>query len=847
MKHRWIKSLAIVMVLIILPVQAAAYTKLEKGSSGTEVTAMQEALQALGYSIEADGKYGPATVKIVKSFQRKNGLEADGIAGNKTLTLLYALVSKQGNFFTAAPTATPAPQNAGGITATVATGGTSLNLRQYAQSNAKVIATIPNGEKVIVYGQGSGWASVAYEGLKGYVMSNYLAFDSVPQQTAAPVPTPSPAPNAYQALVVTTGGSLNLRETAGSGGKVIAQIPYGAWVTVSAKGETWAYVTYNGQSGYVMSQYLSFGAPTVTPSPALTPTAQPTVPNGQTAYVSTSGGSLNLRQSPNSTAKVLLRIPNGKQVQMLSRGDIWCAVVYQGMSGYVMTSFLRFANAAPTAAPTASPSPVPTSAPDISGESAVVATGSGSLNLREYARSNAKVILTIPNGAVITVYERGSVWCSVSFQGVKGYVMTSFLRFPSAQTVTPTPAATPTPVPVSPNVSVGTGMVTTSGGTVNLRAQASSGAKVLLSVPNAGIVTIHARGPEWSAVTYNGTFGYIMSKYITFLSAQPAEDGNEEEEDPSVYKRTLKKGMSGEDVTWVQHRLEELGYKLQITNLYDDATSSAVKSFQSQNGLEADGMAGAQTFTVLKSENARRADEQKLTYTTLRIDQTGDGVKQLQTDLKALGYSVTVSGTYDTDTHNAVVAFQQRNGLVISGIADALTRQIIHSGQGKPYSTPVSELPANEGWMAAPALSQVKLLHWQNEIKPYVKEGQTFTVLDPNTNLSWKLVFYSLGRHADSQPASWRDTQIMNRSFGNTSWTIHPVYVRLPSGQWTLATMHNRPHLYGTINNNGFGGHLCVHFLRDMAEAQKNDPKYGVNNQITLRSAWKALTGESVE
>ena len=52
--------------------------------------------------------------------------------------------------------------------------------------------------------------------------------------------------------------------------------------------------------------------------------------------------------------------------------------------------------------------------------------------------------------------------------------------------------------------------------------------------------------------------------------------------------------------------------------------------------------------------------------------------------------------------------------------------------------------------------------------------------------------------------------------------------------------------LSGSINDNGFGGHLCVHFLRDMAEARKNDPNYGVNNQVMLRNAWKTLTGETV-
>ena len=757
------------MLLIILPIQASAYSKLKNGASGDDVWAMQTALKTLGYSITVDGKYGPATVSVVKSFQRKHGLEADGIAGDKTLTLLYTLAAGSASspsIATAAPTASPlSPQSTGGTVATVVTGGASLNLRQYAASGAKVIATIPNGEKVIVRERDANWASVVYEGIAGYVMVNYLSFENDTLKTPAPAPTPTPGTNAYQALVVTSGGSLNLRETAGSGGKVITQIPYGAWVTVNAKGSTWSFVSYGGQSGYVMNQFLSFGAsiPTAVPTaaPTAAPTALPNIPNGETAYVSTTGGSLNLR---------------------------------------------------------------------------------------EYARSGAKVLLTIPNGTMITVSVKGDSWCAVTYRGVSGYVMTSFLRFSSDPVATPIPTvtATPSPSPVSPGVSVGTAVVTTSGGSVNLRAQASSSAKVLFSMPNAAIVTVHAKGTEWSAVTYNGTFGYVMSKYITMMNAVPSDSGDDEEEDPSIYRRILKKGMTGEDVTWVQHRLDELGYALQITNIYDDATFSAVKSFQSQNGLDADGLAGSQTFSVLKSENARRADAQPLTYATLRIDQSGDGVRKLQSDLKALGYPIAVNGTFDTDTHNAVVAFQQRNGLVISGIADALTRQVIHSGQGKPYSTPVEGLPANEGWMAAPAVSQVKLLHWQNEIKPYVKTGQTFTVLDPNTNLSWKLVFYSLGRHADSQPASWRDTQIMNRSFGSTSWTIHPVYVLLPSGQWTLATMHNRPHLYGSITNNGFGGHLCVHFLRDMAEAQKNDPNYGVNNQVTLRNAWKALTGETV-
>ena len=789
LKHFFRRCVAflIVSVLLSFPLSGfAAYAKLERGMESAEVLNMQMALASLGYNLKTDGKFGMGTQSVVKQFQRANGLSIDGVAGDKTLTLLYALApayapGSQG-VSPALPTAVPSNAIIGSassiLTATVSTPSGSLNLRNGPSSSAKVVTTIPYGDMLIVASRGNTWCSVIYNGQAGYVMTKYLSFStqtqpvfSLPTPTPAPAPTQQPMYSTYtQAMVTTPSGSLNLREAPDSQARVKITVPYGAWVTVTARGTAWCQVSYNGISGYVMSQFLSFGmtpptATAVIAYPTLAPTALPvntyipSVSVTQSAWVATPGGSLNLRESPGEKARVLTTIPYGTQIAVLSRGVVWCTVVYNGIQGYVMTSFLRFADSA-TAAPTPAPTPAPTQAPAQSG----------------------------------TVIQA---------------------------------------------------LVTTSGGTLNLREQPSSGARVILLMPNASAVTVYNRGTDWCEVSYQGTRGYVMSKYLTFLGASSAK-AEAEEDDPSAFTRVLKKGMTGQDVAWVQNRLMELGYSVTVTNLYDDATFAAVKTFQQQNGLEADGLAGSQTFVMLKSDSARRAGASPLKYATVRIDQSGSDVRLVQTDLKNLGYPVTVSGEYDTDTHNAVVAFQQRNGLVISGIADALTRQVLHGGGGKPYSTPVETLPPSEGRTTGPAVSQLKLLHWQNDIKPYVRAGQTFTIFDPNTNLSWKLVFYSLGRHADSQPASWRDTQIMNRSFGSTSWTIHPVYVMLPDGQWTMATMHNRPHLYGSITDNGFGGHLCVHFLRDMAEAQKNDPNYGVNNQVMLRNAWKALTGETV-
>ena len=59
------------------------------GSSGSEVRNIQTKLKNWGYYTgSVDGVYGSRTVAAVKSFQRNNGLTADGIAGTQTLAAM---------------------------------------------------------------------------------------------------------------------------------------------------------------------------------------------------------------------------------------------------------------------------------------------------------------------------------------------------------------------------------------------------------------------------------------------------------------------------------------------------------------------------------------------------------------------------------------------------------------------------------------------------------------------------------------------------------------------------------------------------------------------------------------
>ena len=83
---------------------------LQQGSSGPDVSALQQKLKDLGFDPNGvDGNFGPGTRTAVIAFQQSKGLPPDGIAGPATLAALQA-----GNGpADASPPPTPVPTGAG--------------------------------------------------------------------------------------------------------------------------------------------------------------------------------------------------------------------------------------------------------------------------------------------------------------------------------------------------------------------------------------------------------------------------------------------------------------------------------------------------------------------------------------------------------------------------------------------------------------------------------------------------------------------------------------------------------------------------------------------------------------
>jgi N-acetylmuramoyl-L-alanine amidase len=140
--------------------------------------------------------------------------------------------------------------------------------------------------------------------------------------------------------------------------------------------------------------------------------------------------------------------------------------------------------------------------------------------------------------------------------------------------------------------------------------------------------------------------------------------------------KLFKKGSSGREVRDIQSRLVAAGFLDKESEeiekeLFGPATDSALRAFQQQRGLIADGIVGSETWRSLVE--ASRVLGSRFIY--LREPPfRGDDVSELQRRLNALGfYSGKEDGIFDDDAALAVEQFQRNLGIPADGIVGTKT------------------------------------------------------------------------------------------------------------------------------------------------------------------------------
>lgn len=92
-------SLILIIAIVILTIQPIVLAEtLRYGSRGNKVRELQTKLKRWGYYTgSVDGIFGSGTQEAVKAFQRKNGLNVDGIVGKQTADALGMTLNSSSN------------------------------------------------------------------------------------------------------------------------------------------------------------------------------------------------------------------------------------------------------------------------------------------------------------------------------------------------------------------------------------------------------------------------------------------------------------------------------------------------------------------------------------------------------------------------------------------------------------------------------------------------------------------------------------------------------------------------------------------------------------------------------
>ncbi len=161
---------------------------------------------------------------------------------------------------------------------------------------------------------------------------------------------------------------------------------------------------------------------------------------------------------------------------------------------------------------------------------------------------------------------------------------------------------------------------------------------------------------------------------------------------------TLRKGMSGAEVSQLQQNLKTLGFFTDntITGYFGDSTEYAVQRFQMMYGLTVDGVVGDTTQAAIQRALLQQGTQTQPTQPgtgsvndflvdttkTLKYGSRSTAVTRLQNALKVLGFypaNDVATGYYGYTTTTAVQAFQQRYGLTVDGIAGRNTLTAINN------------------------------------------------------------------------------------------------------------------------------------------------------------------------
>ena len=285
-----------------------------------------------------------------------------------------------------------------------------------------------------------------------------------------------------------TASALNMRAEPNTASAVVTCVPRGTVVLVLSSSDGWYKVQYQGQTGYMSGEYLSFSSNA----------------DGAFGTGSVTGNAVNVRSGPGTGYAVLGSVNKGQSFSVTGVSGGWYKISYNGATAYISGEYMDLGGSTATAA---TPAPAAT---QTESQGTGVITGNY-VRMRSGPSTGYAVLGTYNVGAKMTITGQSGDWYAVSCDGKNGYVYKQYLSQSGVTANVTSMDSTPA--------------WTTAG--VNLREGPSTAYTSKQVLPAGTSVTLTGKSGQWYQVSYGGVGGFIYQDYVTTETASaPASSGN---------------------------------------------------------------------------------------------------------------------------------------------------------------------------------------------------------------------------------------------------------------------------------------------------------------------------------
>jgi len=691
-----------------------------------------------------------------------------------------------------------------------------LNLRKQADASSKSMGIVEENDQLSFISESDKWYQVTDGKKTGYVMKEFVALDNAQVREDVEANT-----KAYSASAKAE-ERVNMRELPMTKADIVKVVDKKDDVQIIGRCGDWYQVRYGGKTGYIMAEYLTIGG-TAESAPADT--------SKETVYAEAKSAKanarVNMREKATTGSDIEKVIDEGGSLSVLGESGSWYKVSCGGKTGYIMKEYVKLVSSENA------------SQGDGETEYAEQVTGrtTDRVNMREKASVGADIEKVIDKGREVKLLGESGGWYKVSCGGKTGYISKNYIQVTGG---TDNEDETVDAVVPDGFVSYPAARTGVTNERVNMREAGSSDADVLKVLNKNTAVTVLGEQGSYYQVNFSGTLGFIAKNYVTLgVNAEDTED-KEPEKAPEQEENKIDETLYSSVKTM---------YATVRVNMRKAPEGDVLHTLAADTAVSVIGEAGSWYKVNYSSSVGYISKAYLAEKVEIVVPESPESDNKTEVSGGTTGYitGASVNMRKGPGTNYGVVkVLKLGNEITFYSLNDGW--YLIKAGEDTGYvsekyisrTKPESAPSQPNGGSAEIEQVSGKVKQadwWTSNIQTVFKRGVIATVTDVDTGISWRVLRSGGSNHADVQPLTAEDTAKMKKAYGGSwSWNRRAIWVTI-DGVSYASSMNGMPHGTGSIKDNNFDGHHCIHFLNSRTHTGN---RWDTAHQAAVQKAYKA-------